>query len=371
MDFYLFGGVRVLNTAKEEIPLGRKQRQMLSLMMLFPSSTLPPDILIDFLWSNKLPANPTNSLQDLIKRLRLALGDFDRTTIVTRNGGYGLFVDPHSLDVEIFRRLALAGLRLEKAEPLAAELLLARAMENARGDLPDIAPDFRASEQVDELYGLRAAAAQALLGLERSELEDGLSDEAFAIWSVEGRPVGLALRVEELGEIAIADLVGSVARFSGRIHQLSRGVMLASFSDGGSALRAAFEMISDVHLAAGAIDCGAICHMERMGPVNDVESLMELNGRAQTGQILVSDRVYRSAAAAMFKNCLESFGPEVRQFQFGQSRAAAPANDFSVERSAPQMAHAASTTGRRHVGRMRMTRSLAEIFVNRGDLNSH
>ncbi len=66
-------------------------------------------MLIDFLWRNKLPANPTNSLQDLVKRLRLALGDFDRTAIVTRNGGYGLFVDPNHWTWKSFAGWRLPG----------------------------------------------------------------------------------------------------------------------------------------------------------------------------------------------------------------------------------------------------------------------
>ena len=57
---------------KEELHLGRKQCHALSLLMLSPRFIVAPDVLIDFLWAEKLPANPLNSLQDLIKRLRLA-----------------------------------------------------------------------------------------------------------------------------------------------------------------------------------------------------------------------------------------------------------------------------------------------------------
>jgi hypothetical protein len=205
----------------------------MALLMLSPRSTVASDILIDFLWPRKLPANPVNSLQDLIRRLRSVLGDHDRSIVVTRGGGYGLFVPPDNLDIEVFRPLGTAGLKLEKAEPLAAKLLLERAMENAHGDLPDISPDFRASELVDNLYNLRFLVTQALCRIELAQdFEPGLSDEAFAIWSIGGSPVAMAIEIAELGELNLADLVGIVARHGGRIHQLSRGMLIASFAAG-------------------------------------------------------------------------------------------------------------------------------------------
>ncbi len=299
LHYFLFGGVRVQGPDKEELPLSRKQCQALAMLMLSPGSTVASDVLVDFVWREKLPSNPLNSLQDLIKRLRVLLGDFERTIVVTRSGGYGLFVDPNHLDVEVFRKLAGAGLKLEQAEPLAARLLLERALENARGDLPDIAPDFRASERIDDLYHLRSAVVQALSRIDMAEdpAGHGQSDEAFAIWSLGGSPVGMALRISELGELALADLVGTVARFGGRLHQLSRGLLLASFAEGGSALRAAGDLASGTHPAACAIRGGAIRHFESPGPVNDVDRLLELSEEPQNGQIFVSDEVHRAAPA--------------------------------------------------------------------------
>ena len=305
LEFSLFGGVRVVGPDKQELHLGRKQCHALSLLMLSPASIVAPDVLIDFLWAEKLPANPLNSLQDLIKRLRLVLGDADRTVIVTKNGGYGLFVEPDLLDVEVFRRLASAGLKLEKAEPQAARLLLERALENSRGDLPDISPDFRASERVDELYNLRAAANQAIYRIDTSEDAGlGLSEEAFAIWSLGGSPVGLALRIAELGELALAALVATVARFGGRMHQLSRGMLLASFAEGGGPLRAVNELLYGSHAAAPALRGGAIRHFNSNGPVNDVDLLLDLMEVAKGGRVLVSEDVYQSAASVRLKDHL-------------------------------------------------------------------
>jgi hypothetical protein len=303
--FSLFGGVRVTGPDKEDLPLGRKQAQALALLMLSPQTTVASDILIDFLWSEKLPANPLNSLQDVIKRLRALLGDSDHTIIVTRSGGYGLFVSPDALDTEVFRRLAGAGLNLEKAEPMAAKLLLERALENALGDLPDIAPDFRASERIDDLYNLRFLVTQALCRIELApDFGPGLSDEAFAIWSIGGTPVGMALEIAELGELALADLVGIVTRHGGRLHQVSRGMLLASFAAGAGALRAAAGLIESSDLPEGAVRSGAVRHFQSIGPVNDVDRLLELAEQAETGEILVSDDVYQSAASDRLKESL-------------------------------------------------------------------
>jgi hypothetical protein len=307
-QFSLFGGARVTGPDKEDLPLGRKQARALALLMLSPRSAVASDILIDFLWSEKLPANPMNSLQDLIKRLRALLGDSDHSTIVTRSGGYGLFVPPDALDIEVFRRLAGAGLKLEQAEPMAAKLLLERAMENALGDLPDIAPDFRASERIDDLYHLRFLVTQALCRIElAADCGPGLSDEAFAIWSIGGSPVGMALDIAELGELALADLVGIVTRHGGRLHQVSRGMLLASFAAGDSALRAAAGLIESSDLPEGSVRSGAVRHFHSIGPVNDVDRLLELAEMAKSGQILVSDDVYQSAASGRLKDRLLPF----------------------------------------------------------------
>ncbi len=305
MEFSLFGGVRVLGPGKNEIHLGRKQRQVLGLLMLSPNSTVAPDILVDFLWGESLPTNPLNSLQDLVKRLRVALGDADRSIIVTRNGEYGLFVSPAHLDVEVFRRLASAGLILEKPEPAAAQLLLSRALENAVGDLPDIAPGLRASDQAEALYHLRMAASVALERIEGAIDNSRGADESFSVWSLQEQPVGLALGLHELEELALADLVDTISRCGGRIHQTSRGRLLASFSVGGSALRAAAKLLTGFLDSGWAATLrGAVCHVDSGGSITEAGRLLQLAEMANEGQILVSESVYETASSARLKEML-------------------------------------------------------------------
>ncbi len=367
MEFTLFGGVRVWGPDKEELHLGRKQCRALSLFMLSPGSVVSPDVLIDFLWAEKLPSNPLNSLQDLIKRLRLVLGDLDRTVIVTKGGGYSLEIDPDQLDAAVFRRLATAGLKLEKAEPMAARLMLERAMENSKGDLPDISPDFRASERVDELYALRATVAQALYRIDLVE-EHGSegSQETPEVWSLGGRPVGMALSIAELGELAIADLVGTVTRFGGRIHQLSKGILMAFFAEAGGPLRAANELVGGSHPAAPGLRGGAICHFGSPQDPNDVSQLLELLGNCTGGRLLVSGEIYGSLAAGRLKDGLIS--ADDRHWQVAYRRAAVPASHQPLGLDQGQliglMEKLVAGSPRLHWGRtVQIARALEEIVA--------
>lgn len=313
LRFSLFGGVRVVRPDGTEIRLGRKQRQLLSLLLLSAHSTVSSDVIVDLLWGESLPSNPTNSMQDVVKRLRQALGDSDRTLIVTRRSEYGLIVDPGTIDVEVFRRLAVAGLNLEAAEPSAARLLLSRALEGADGDLPDIPRWHRASVQVEMLDRLRTDAARAM---ERIEASDGQvpdpAERTFSGWSLEGEPVGLALRLVDRGELALADLVGAVARFGGVTHQLSRGYMVADFAGAAGALAAAEEVVSGLG-GTGIPTAGAVSHVEAGGPVAGAEVLLDLAGRAKEGQILVSEGVVKLAATARLKTRLTPAGKALWQ----------------------------------------------------------
>lgn len=135
--------------------------------------------------------------------------------------------------------------------------------------------------------------------------------------------------------------------------------MLASFSDGGSALRAAIDLVSEAHLAGCAIDGGAVCHMEPTARVGDPAQLMDLFARAQSGQILVSDGVYRSAASLKLKGGLLPFSSEAWQLQFGRQQARRPDVVSGVRPGPASMRH-------RFGGRTdRMARPMEQVFADR------
>ena len=59
----------------EALPLGGlRERGLLALFALSPGQTISIDRLIDELWGEDLPANPSNALQALVSRLRRAVG---------------------------------------------------------------------------------------------------------------------------------------------------------------------------------------------------------------------------------------------------------------------------------------------------------
>ncbi len=87
----------------EALPLGGlRERALLALFALSPGQTISTDRLIDELWGEDLPANPSNALQALVSRLRRAVGS---DTVVTRAPGYFLDVPPEAVDAARFRVL--------------------------------------------------------------------------------------------------------------------------------------------------------------------------------------------------------------------------------------------------------------------------
>lgn len=247
MRFCLFGGVSVVGADGIQVHLGKKQQQLLAFLMLAANRTIPGDVLVDNLWEHQLPANPANSLQDLVKRLRIALGDESHSVVVTRNREYGLIANPDCLDLSLFRRLATAGLALQEAEPETSRLLLAHALEQAAGDLPDFKPGTRASDEIEDLYRLRLAAVNALQAFDSGPAEDSIMREGME--TVPPQRVGLALNLSDLEELVLVDVVTQVRSFQGLIHRLSQGVLIASFPWVGAALRAAAHSRSACQLS--------------------------------------------------------------------------------------------------------------------------
>jgi DNA-binding SARP family transcriptional activator len=105
------------------IPAGRA-RVLLATLLLRANQPVPVDTLVDRLWEDGAP-NPDRAkatLQMVVRRLRQALGDANVVRTVTH--GYVADVDPESLDLHRFRRLAANGeyaeaLALWRGEPLS------------------------------------------------------------------------------------------------------------------------------------------------------------------------------------------------------------------------------------------------------------
>lgn len=121
MDIRILGPITAY-ADDSALPLGGvRERALLALFALSPGETISTDRLIDELWGEDLPANPSNALQALVSRLRRSVG---ADLIVTRPPGYVLDVEPETVDAVRFRSLVEASkfreaLELWRGTPLA------------------------------------------------------------------------------------------------------------------------------------------------------------------------------------------------------------------------------------------------------------
>ncbi|TQM82543.1 DNA-binding SARP family transcriptional activator [Saccharothrix saharensis] len=105
------------------IPAGRA-RVLLATLLLRANQPVPVDALVERLWGDAAP-NPDRvkaTLQMAVRRLRQALGDAN--VVRTATNAYVAEVDPESVDLHRFRRLAAGGrhaeaLALWRGEPLS------------------------------------------------------------------------------------------------------------------------------------------------------------------------------------------------------------------------------------------------------------
>jgi predicted ATPase len=310
MRFYLFGGARVV---RDGVPLalGKKQQQLLAALILFSNRPVSSDFLIDYLWREDLPSNPLNSLQDVVKRLRHVLGDSGRRLIVTRGRDYCLAVDPDQVDLSIFDRFARAGLALEPAAPAVGRVLLSKALEISEGDLPDAEPGSRASDEIDETYRLRNAVAHAL-----QRYDSPSPDETGVSVPFEERTTGFAIRLPDIEPLTLADVVCEVVRFHGKIHQFTDGLLLASFSGAGAALRCGSEISARLAPSDGLLG-GAICTLSSGGDVPSSNPLLQLVSTAARRQILVTANVKEAALASGAAGLLLPYDDDFWQISYG------------------------------------------------------
>jgi DNA-binding SARP family transcriptional activator/pimeloyl-ACP methyl ester carboxylesterase len=120
--FRVLGTVEATGPGGEPVPLGDRQRALLSALLARAGTVVSADHLVDLVWGDEQPADPAASLQSQISRLRRALPG---ARLRTRPPGYLLEAGPDELDASRFDRLVDAA-REEppgRAGPLLAEAL--------------------------------------------------------------------------------------------------------------------------------------------------------------------------------------------------------------------------------------------------------
>ncbi|MGY1712076.1 AfsR/SARP family transcriptional regulator [Geodermatophilus sp. SYSU D00758] len=162
---------------------GHRDRALLAVLALARGEVVSTDRIADEIWGGTPPADPVNSVQALVSRLRRLVGA-DRVT--TRPPGYRLALGPRELDAHLFEQLTREGrLRLAGGEPAEAAALLGEALALWRGPVLADLPDLPA-----------AGVAAASLSEARLAAVEDLADARLAL--------GLAVEV-------VGDLTGPVA----------------------------------------------------------------------------------------------------------------------------------------------------------------
>jgi len=87
---------------------GAKLRSLVAILALHRGEPVSAERLIDDLWGDAPPGNPTNALQASVSQLRRAFG---APNIVTSDAGYALAIAPDDLDTVRFERLVADGRR--------------------------------------------------------------------------------------------------------------------------------------------------------------------------------------------------------------------------------------------------------------------
>ncbi|MFF4129497.1 BTAD domain-containing putative transcriptional regulator [Microbispora rosea] len=106
MRVRLLGALEVLDDDGAPVAVaGTRVRALLAVLALRPGRLVPADRLVDALWEDDPPANASNALQTLVKRLRAALGR--PGAVLWRDGGYVLGVEPAQVDSHVFTALTL------------------------------------------------------------------------------------------------------------------------------------------------------------------------------------------------------------------------------------------------------------------------
>jgi ATP/maltotriose-dependent transcriptional regulator MalT/DNA-binding SARP family transcriptional activator len=140
---------------------GRKQRELLALLLINVNRCIPASRIADGLWHGEPPGSAEVTLRSHVSHLRHRLADIGaHDALVTRQAGYGLFVGPDQVDAAQFEHLLDLGRQaLGLREPERAARLLTNALDLWRGSvLDDLGPPEFANTEAARLEELRLVA---------------------------------------------------------------------------------------------------------------------------------------------------------------------------------------------------------------------
>ncbi|MBB1243611.1 AfsR/SARP family transcriptional regulator, partial [Streptomyces durbertensis] len=180
MQFRILGPVEIHDDRHDRRvePTGSKQRILLGALVVKSGQLLSQDRLIDELWGEHPPANPTNALQAHIARLRKLLEDAGATgqeRIDTHSLGYQLHAPAEATDVAGFHRLSAQARAVITSDPERAVWLLRQALALWRG--PALQGSLGGDICLAESTALEESRLVALEALYEASLRAGLHHE--------------------------------------------------------------------------------------------------------------------------------------------------------------------------------------------------
>ena len=155
VEFRILGPLEVVRDRERVDVGGKRQRDVLTILLLEANRLVPADVLRDRLWGEQPPPTATASLHNAVSHLRKLLGD---GVIETRPPGYVLHVEPDCFDLSRFeQRLRDA----QTAPPEGRATILTAALAEWRGPaLAESAYEPWAEGEVRRLEEMRTAALE-------------------------------------------------------------------------------------------------------------------------------------------------------------------------------------------------------------------
>jgi DNA-binding SARP family transcriptional activator len=177
VEFRILGPLEVVQGRLVLTLGGPRQRALLALLLTKANEVVSVDTLIDALWGARPPRAPANTLQYHVSQLRKLLGS--AKTIITREPGYLIRVEPDELDLLRFERLVAEA---EEASPERAAQLLRDALALWRGPpLADLAGESFAQPEIRRLEEVRLTVLE-----QRLEADLALGHHAGLVAELDG-----------------------------------------------------------------------------------------------------------------------------------------------------------------------------------------
>lgn len=118
MDIRVLGPLAVTHRSRSATPSARKQRQVLSLMLLGEGEVVSKSSIIGEIWDLRPPKSVHTTIQTYVMQirkrlsaaLRIPVPEVSRNVLVTRNGGYMLTLRDASIDLNEYRSLERDGM---------------------------------------------------------------------------------------------------------------------------------------------------------------------------------------------------------------------------------------------------------------------